>query len=87
MSHKGQLVAVIGDEDTVTGFLLAGVGERSARGTNWLIVDKKTRLQDIEAAFKTLTSRSDVAIVLINQFVANSIRHLIQSVCHGDLAS
>lgn len=35
----GLLVAVIGDEDTVTGFLLAGIGHRDARGTNYLVVD------------------------------------------------
>ena len=37
------LIAVIGDEDTVTGFLLAGIGERNTKGeTNFLIVDSKT---------------------------------------------
>lgn len=34
-----QLVAVIGDEDTVTGFLLAGVGHRDGDGSNFLVVD------------------------------------------------
>ena len=35
------LVAVIGDEDTVTGFLLAGVGERNTKGEcNFLVVDE-----------------------------------------------
>lgn len=44
------LVAVIGDEDTVTGFLLAGVGERNSKGeANFFIVDdrkKKISLED-----------------------------------------
>lgn len=36
------LVAVIGDEDTVTGFLLAGVGERNSKGeSNFLVVDDR----------------------------------------------
>jgi V-type H+-transporting ATPase subunit F len=37
---SGQLIGVIGDEDTVTGFLLAGVGNVDARRkSNFLIVD------------------------------------------------
>lgn len=39
-AEGNKLVAIIGDEDTVTGFLLAGIGERNAKGeTNYLIVD------------------------------------------------
>ena len=34
-----KLICVIGDEDTVTGFLLAGVGQKDARGANYLVVD------------------------------------------------
>lgn len=33
------IIGVIGDEDTVTGFLLAGVGQRDAKGSNFLVVD------------------------------------------------
>lgn len=34
------LVGVIGDEDTVTGMLLTGIGERSVKGdTNFFILD------------------------------------------------
>ncbi|KAK5965037.1 hypothetical protein GCK32_003668 [Trichostrongylus colubriformis] len=40
---KGKILAVIGDEDTVVGFLLGGVGElNKARKPNYLIVDKQT---------------------------------------------
>lgn len=39
-SEGTNIIAVIGDEDTVTGFLLTGIGERSTKGeTNFLIVD------------------------------------------------
>ena len=34
-----KIICVIGDEDTVTGFLLAGIGQRDARGSNFLVVD------------------------------------------------
>ena len=33
-----KVIGVIGDEDTVTGFLLAGVGQKDAKGTNFLVV-------------------------------------------------
>lgn len=38
MDESGKLIAVIGDEDTVTGFLLAGVGHRNTEGQNFLVV-------------------------------------------------
>lgn len=36
-----------------------------------------TTVSQIEEAFNRLTSRDDVAIVLINQHVANEIRHVL----------
>ena len=75
---KSLTVAVIGDEATVTGLLLTGMGERNKRGeTNFLIVTKDTTLSQIETAFKTYTEREDVGIVLISQNVAEMIRNLI----------
>uniref|UniRef100_A0A7S3DDM8 V-type proton ATPase subunit F n=1 Tax=Palpitomonas bilix TaxID=652834 RepID=A0A7S3DDM8_9EUKA len=74
------LITIIGDEDTVTGFLLAGVGDLSgAQGkqSNFLIVTNKTPQSAVEEAFRTFTSREDASILLINQHVANTIRHLI----------
>jgi len=78
--HKseGSLIGVIGDEDTVTGFLLAGVGNIDVRrNSNFLIVDAKTTKKTIEDAFKSMTSREDIAVVLINQTVADTIRYLV----------
>jgi hypothetical protein len=37
-----------------------------------------TEVSVVEEFFKKLTSREDIAIVLINQSVANDIRHLIR---------
>ena len=63
---KGALISVIGDEDTVTGFLLAGVGEVDVRRrTNYLVVRDKTTTKQIEEAFKEMTSREDVAVVVV----------------------
>ena len=74
----GKLVAVIGDEDTVTGFLLAGIGHRTAHGSNFLIVKQDTPLAQVEETFKTLSTREDVGIILINQHIASDIRHVLK---------
>eukprot|EP00242_Pyramimonas_sp_CCMP2087_P007059 CAMPEP_0198198406 /NCGR_PEP_ID=MMETSP1445-20131203/1880_1 /TAXON_ID=36898 /ORGANISM="Pyramimonas sp., Strain CCMP2087" /LENGTH=132 /DNA_ID=CAMNT_0043867963 /DNA_START=67 /DNA_END=465 /DNA_ORIENTATION=- len=72
------LIAVIADEDTVTGFLLAGVGNVDARRKpNFLIVDSKTSVQTIEATFKEFTHREDVSILLISQYIADMIRTVV----------
>ncbi|CAL5418393.1 unnamed protein product [Camellia sinensis] len=66
--------------DTITGFLLVGVGNVDLRRkTNYLIVDSKTTVKQIEEAFKEFTTREDVAIVMINQYVANMIKFLVDS--------
>ncbi|KAA8496493.1 V-type proton ATPase subunit F [Porphyridium purpureum] len=76
----GYLVAVIGDEDTVTGFLMAGVGKKDAKQSNYFVVSsKETPLQAIEEAFIGFTNRDDIAIILINQFIANQIRHVVNN--------
>lgn len=78
--QEGSLIAVIGDEDTVTGFLLAGVGNVDLRkNTNFLVVNDKTTVKQVEDTFKDFTNRDNVAIVLINQFVADLIRHLLDN--------
>jgi len=72
-----QFLAVIGDEDSVTGLLLAGIGHVSADGEakkNFVIVDSKTTVSTIESAFNDFTRRKDIAIVLVNQHVAEKIR-------------
>ena len=77
-SSNSASIAMIADEDTVTGFLLAGVGNVDLRRkTNYLIVDSKTTVKAIEDAFKEFTTKDDIAIVLISQYVANMIRFLV----------
>ncbi|XP_048429093.1 V-type proton ATPase subunit F-like [Pyrus x bretschneideri] len=79
-NKSSALIAMIADEDTVTGFLLAGVGNVDLRRkTNYLIVDSKTTVKQIEDAFKDFTTKDDIAIVLISQYVANMIRFLVDS--------
>ncbi|CAA3003235.1 V-type proton ATPase subunit F [Olea europaea subsp. europaea] len=76
-TNSSAFIAMIADEDTITGFLLAGVGNVDLRRkTNYLIVDS---MKQIEEAFKEFTTREDIAIVLISQYVANMIRFLVDS--------
>ncbi|KAJ1512341.1 H(+)-transporting V1 sector ATPase subunit F [Coelomomyces lativittatus] len=69
------LLAVIGDEDTVTGLLLAGIGNvDNLQRKNFFIVDNKTPVPLVESTFQEFIQRKDIAIILINQHVAELIR-------------
>ncbi len=75
-----RLVGVIGDEDTVTGFILAGVGDsdtRKNRPPNYFVVNKQTQVPEIEKAFQQMIARPDIALILICQHIANDIRYVI----------
>jgi V-type H+-transporting ATPase subunit F len=78
-----QFLAVIGDEDSVTGLLLAGIGHVTAppdSQKNFLVVDSKTDNAAIEAAFNRFTTeRKDIGILLINQHIAERIRHRVDT--------
>eukprot|EP00047_Mylnosiga_fluctuans_P001512 m.220676 g.220676 ORF g.220676 m.220676 type:complete len:126 (+) comp10432_c0_seq1:46-423(+) len=75
VGKKGALVAIIGDEDTVTGFLLGGIGElNSSKNGNYLIVNKDTPVSHIDETFRSFLKRDDIAIILINQNIAEDIR-------------
>ncbi|SCV04119.1 LAMI_0H13564g1_1 [Lachancea mirantina] len=83
MSDKRTLIAVIGDEDTITGMLLAGVGQvaPSSQERNFMIYQEgKTTREEISKSFDNFTQeREDIAIVLINQHVAEKIRGQVDS--------
>ncbi|KAG7149604.1 V-type proton ATPase subunit F like protein [Verticillium longisporum] len=90
-----QFLAVIGDEDSVTGLLLAGIGDSvtglllagighvstgADQAKNFLVVDSKTETSAIENAFESFTTeRKDIGIILINQHIADKIRHRIDT--------
>ncbi|KAF5374873.1 hypothetical protein D9758_000059 [Tetrapyrgos nigripes] len=62
-------------QDSITGLLLAGVGHvNEQQKKNFLVVDSKTQVAQIEAAFQEFTERKDIAILLINQHIAEKIR-------------
>jgi V-type H+-transporting ATPase subunit F len=67
------LIGIIGDEETVTGFLLAGIGERTENSRNFYIITKEEKSQ-IEDIFNSLIHRKDIGIILISQHIAEMIR-------------
>jgi len=74
----GYLIGIIGDQDTITGFLLAGIGNVDAkRQKSFFVVTPKTPHAEIEKAFKTFTTREDISVLLITQSIADEIRHLL----------
>jgi len=76
MTSKGKLISIIGDEETCVGFLMGGIGEMNKeRQPNYKVVTKDTPVSEVEETFKTFIKRSDIAIILINQNVAELIRH------------
>ncbi|TIA88504.1 hypothetical protein E3P99_02530 [Wallemia hederae] len=78
-ANKRTLIAAIGDEDTVTGLLLAGIGQVDDRGKNFYVHDPKAQVSVLEETFKAYTQeRDDIAIVLINQHIAELIRPQIE---------
>ncbi|RNF03735.1 ATP synthase subunit [Trypanosoma conorhini] len=84
------IVGIIGDEDTVTGFLLAGTGDNRATVNegggeknnvvqpNYIVVNPNTPLADIEVAFTNMCANDAIGIIVICQHIANDIRHLIE---------
>lgn len=43
-----------------------------------MVVKQDTKLQQVEEAFQNFTTREDVGIILINQHIANDIRHVLK---------
>ena len=78
-NENNMLLGIIGDEETVTGFLLAGIGERNDNSRNFLKVNPSTTNEQIDEFFHSLVNRKDIGIVLISQDVADRIRETLDS--------
>jgi len=69
-------------QDTCVGFLLGGIGEvnrSKVPSHNFMVVDKNTLPSEIEINFQAFLKRDDIDIILINQNIAEQIRHLIDA--------
>lgn len=71
-------VAVIGDEQTVCGMILGGMGCVDGQGRkNFFVVDSKTRSHEIADFFTECTQRKDLAMIMLTQTQANEIRNVV----------
>jgi V-type H+-transporting ATPase subunit F len=78
-NENNLLIGIIGDEETVTGFLLAGIGERNENFSNFLKVTSETDTNQIRDFFQELVSNGRVGIILISQDVAERIRETLDA--------
>ncbi|VEN60888.1 unnamed protein product [Callosobruchus maculatus] len=68
-------MGIIADEDTVCGFMLAGIGEINDKGEpNYAAVDEHTPDLEVAAQYRRLLLRKDIAILLIDHEAADRIR-------------
>jgi V-type H+-transporting ATPase subunit F len=63
----------------VTGFLLAGIGERNENFSNFLKVTSETDTNQIRDFFQELVANGRVGIILISQDVAERIRETLDA--------
>merc|ERR1712142_79795 len=62
------------------GKLIAVIGEvNKKREPNFMVVDKNTAIPEIEECYKKFMKRDDIDIILINQNIAEQIRHVIDA--------
>jgi V-type H+-transporting ATPase subunit F len=78
LKTENLLMSIIGDEETVTGFLLAGIGERNEQSKNFFVISKEEK-PEIEEIFNSLKSRKDIGIILISQHIAEMIRETLDA--------
>ena len=80
------LLACMGDDDTITGMLLAGIGQvttEEGKETNFKICNDDTSSDELLKTFNSFINRNDIAILLINQHLADKIRIEIDSYCNA----
>ena len=78
-NENNLLIGIIGDEETVTGFLLAGIGERNENFSNFLKVTSETDTNQIRDFFQELVANGRIGIILISQDVAERIRETLDA--------
>lgn len=77
LTKNRTLIACIGDEDTITGMLLAGIGEvtnEPGKEKNFQVFTNESKDSELLDKFQEYTTRDDIAILLINQHLADKIR-------------
>lgn len=66
-------IGIIGDEDTINGFMISGI-EYNTKNPNLLQASYNTPEEDLKKMFNTLVMRKDLALIFICDFVYEKIR-------------
>ncbi|KAJ3631608.1 hypothetical protein MTP99_012727 [Tenebrio molitor] len=75
-----KLISVIGDEDTCVGFLMSGIGNvDNDHQPTLMVVREDTPAEAIKKCFTEFTERDDVAVIMINQHIADKIRNVVDA--------
>jgi V-type H+-transporting ATPase subunit F len=75
-----RIMSIIGDEDTCVGFIMGGIGDINInQQRNFMVVKADTEHGDIEDCFKQFIKREDIAVILINQNIADMIRSVVDA--------
>ncbi|GKT35254.1 ATPase, V1 complex, subunit F like protein [Aduncisulcus paluster] len=69
-------IALIGDTDTISGFLLTGVG---VGDKNYFVVKDSTKPEDVAKHFNLFIEDKTNAMIIINQTIASSIRTIVEN--------
>jgi len=79
VATERKFLAMIADDDSTTGLLLAGIGHVEQNESNFFVADARTEPAAIEHAFDRFINRKDIGILLINQHLADKIRYRIDT--------
>ena len=59
---------------------MAGIGEKTSKGANFLVVDENTKPEEVEETFKNFIDVGNISVLLINQKIAEQyLRPLINT--------
>lgn len=69
MVEEYSTIGIIGDEDTLNGFMISGIQSESL-----VQVTNKTPEEELKKIFKKMIDRKDLALLLICDFVYDKIK-------------
>ncbi|XP_045472211.1 V-type proton ATPase subunit F-like [Harmonia axyridis] len=76
--YYDQLIAMIAEEDTCVGFLLAGIGQRTKKNElNFAVADDNATPEEIMNHLTKFILREDIAIILITYGAASKIKQFL----------
>ncbi|KAL4471633.1 hypothetical protein ABPG74_008526 [Tetrahymena malaccensis] len=78
ISGGNKLIAVIGDSDTVTGFLLTGIGDRNLKGqSNFLVVQPGKKF--------IVQNKHEIILIIIKYIQLDTKEKLVEDTFNGFL--